>query len=167
MKPIRTSTTLLLKLWTIFNHDLHDQIAPTTRLSRKGTQSVGLVRTTVAEDADQGWLGLIGIDPDHRGKGYGHKAMLELESLYPTSYPLGALYRLTRAKISRFLWKTCQNRTWTRGYGHGLHGEMDFGAKKNVSVSQLDNGNVFYFNLILIYQVKVWPERYRQLKKVN
>ena len=44
---------------------------------------------------------------------------------------------------------------------------MDFGAKKNVSVSQLDNGNVFYFNLILIYQVKVWPERYRQLKKVN
>ncbi len=39
--------------------------------------------------------------------------------------------------------------------------------KKNVSVSQLDNGNVFYFNLILIYQVKVWPERYRQLKKVN
>ena len=97
MKPIRTSTTLLLKLWTIFNQDLHDQIAPTTRLSRKGTQSVGLVRTTVAEDADQGWLGLIGIDPDHRGKGYGHKAMLELESLYPTSYPLGALYRLTGA----------------------------------------------------------------------
>ena len=44
---------------------------------------------------------------------------------------------------------------------------MDFGAKKNVSVSQLDNGNVFYFNLILIYQVKVWPERDRQLKKVN
>lgn len=39
--------------------------------------------------------------------------------------------------------------------------------KKNVSVSQLDNGNVLYFNLILIYQVKVWPERYRQLKKVN
>ena len=39
--------------------------------------------------------------------------------------------------------------------------------QKNVSVSQLDNGNVFYFNLILIYQVKVWPERYRQLKKVN
>ena len=24
--------------------------------------------------------------------------------------------------------------------------------KKNVSVSQLDNGNVFYFNLILIYR---------------
>ncbi|MCL4887182.1 GNAT family N-acetyltransferase [Streptococcus suis] len=46
--------------------------------------TVGLVRTTVAEDAEQGWLGLIGIDPDHRGKGYGHKAMLELESLYPT-----------------------------------------------------------------------------------
>lgn len=42
------------------------------------------MRTTVAEDADQGWLGLIGIDPDHRGKGHGHKAMLELESLYPT-----------------------------------------------------------------------------------
>ena len=59
--------------------------------------TVGLVRTMVAEDADQGWLGLIGIDPDHRGKGYGHKAMLELESLYPTSYPLGALYRLTGA----------------------------------------------------------------------
>ncbi|ABP90761.1 Histone acetyltransferase HPA2 and related acetyltransferases [Streptococcus suis 05ZYH33] len=35
--------------------------------------TVGLVRTTVAEDAEQGWLGLIGIDPDHRGKGYGHK----------------------------------------------------------------------------------------------
>ena len=51
----------------------------------------------VAEDADQGWLDMIGIDPDHRGKGYGHKAMLELESLYPTSYPLGALYRLTGA----------------------------------------------------------------------
>lgn len=32
--------------------------------------TVGLVRTMVAEDADQGWLGLIGIDPDHRGKGY-------------------------------------------------------------------------------------------------
>ncbi|HFU4464129.1 TPA: GNAT family N-acetyltransferase [Streptococcus suis] len=47
-------------------------------------QTVGLVRTTVAEDAEQGWLGLIGIDPDHRGKGYGHKAMLELEQLYPT-----------------------------------------------------------------------------------
>ncbi|MDG4513384.1 GNAT family N-acetyltransferase [Streptococcus suis] len=46
--------------------------------------TVGLVRTTVAEDAEQGWLGLIGIDPDYRGKGYGHKAMLELESLYPT-----------------------------------------------------------------------------------
>lgn len=30
--------------------------------------TVGLVRTMVAEDADQGWLGLIGIDPDHRGK---------------------------------------------------------------------------------------------------
>ena len=59
--------------------------------------AVGLVRTMVAEDADQGWLGLIGIDPDHRGKGYGHKAMLELESLYPISYPLGALYRLTGA----------------------------------------------------------------------
>nr|WP_238599073.1 GNAT family N-acetyltransferase [Streptococcus suis] len=42
--------------------------------------TVGLVRTTVAEDADQGWLGLIGIDPDHRGKGYGHKAMLELKA---------------------------------------------------------------------------------------
>ena len=59
--------------------------------------TVGLVRTMVAEDADQGWLYMIGIDPDHRGKGYGHKAMLELESLYPTSYPLGALYRLTGA----------------------------------------------------------------------
>ncbi|HFI0065115.1 GNAT family N-acetyltransferase [Streptococcus suis] len=44
--------------------------------------TVGLVRTTVAEDTDQGWLGLIGINPVHRGKGYGHKAMLELESLY-------------------------------------------------------------------------------------
>ena len=97
MKPIRISTTLPLKQWTISNHDLHDQIAATTRLSRKGTQSVGLVRTTVAEDADQGWLDMIGIDPDYRGKGYGHKAMLELESLYPTSYPLGALYRLTGA----------------------------------------------------------------------
>lgn len=40
MKPIRTSTTLPLKPWTISNHDLHDQIAPTTRLLRKGTQSV-------------------------------------------------------------------------------------------------------------------------------
>lgn len=40
MKPIRTSTTLPLKLWTISNHALHDQIAPTTRLLRKGTQSV-------------------------------------------------------------------------------------------------------------------------------
>lgn len=37
--------------------------------------TVGLVRTTVAEDAEQGWLGLIGIDPDHRRKGYGHKAI--------------------------------------------------------------------------------------------
>ncbi|WP_238140745.1 GNAT family N-acetyltransferase [Streptococcus suis] len=46
--------------------------------------TVGLVQTTVAEDTDQGWLGLIGINPVHRGKSYGHKAMLELESLYPT-----------------------------------------------------------------------------------
>ncbi|MBO4108281.1 GNAT family N-acetyltransferase [Streptococcus suis] len=45
--------------------------------------TVGLVQTTVAEDTDQGWLGLIGINPVHRGKGYDHKAMLELESLYP------------------------------------------------------------------------------------
>lgn len=45
--------------------------------------TVGLVRTTVAEKAEQGWLGLIGIDPAYRGKDYGRKAMLELEGLYP------------------------------------------------------------------------------------
>ncbi len=32
MKPVRISTTLPLKQWTISNHDLHDQIAATTRL---------------------------------------------------------------------------------------------------------------------------------------
>ncbi|WP_395375558.1 GNAT family N-acetyltransferase [Streptococcus suis] len=60
--------------------------------------TVGLVRTTVAEDADQGWLGLIGIDPDHRGKGYGHKAMLDLEQLYPTDKRWGVGKNSTEQK---------------------------------------------------------------------
>ena len=61
---------------------------------------------------------------------------------------------LSKPNLNKKLWTWS---TWRSG----------FWIQKNVSVSQLDNGNVFYFNLILIYQVKVWPERYRQLKKVN
>ena len=62
---------------------------------------------------------------------------------------------LSKPDLNKRLWTWF---TWRNGF---------WSPKKNVSVSQLDNGNVLYFNLILIYQVKVWPERYRQLKKVN
>ncbi|HFI0255771.1 TPA: GNAT family N-acetyltransferase [Streptococcus suis] len=65
--------------------------------------TVGLVRTTVAENAEQGWMGLIGIDPAHRGKGFGHKAMLELEALYPTVKRWGVGKNSTDQKGVRLL----------------------------------------------------------------
>ena len=50
----------------------------------KEKRTVGLIRTTVAENANEGWIGLIGLAPSVRKKGYASKAMLDLERLYPS-----------------------------------------------------------------------------------
>ncbi len=60
-------------------------------------RTVGLIRTTVAENADEGWLGLIGLAPSVRKKGYASKAMLDLERLYP-SVKRWVLYTVLQAK---------------------------------------------------------------------
>lgn len=49
----------------------------------EGGQAIGLIRVTVAQGVSTGWLGLIGLDPAYRGRGYASQALLDLERLYP------------------------------------------------------------------------------------
>lgn len=65
-------------------------------------KTVGLIRTTVADHADQGWLGLIGIHPDYQGRGYASKAMLELETIHTAVKRWVLCTVLQEAKLVRF-----------------------------------------------------------------
>lgn len=47
-------------------------------------ETIGLLRVTIAEDRNLGWVGLLVLLSEYRKKGYASKALLEVERQHPT-----------------------------------------------------------------------------------